>query len=43
MQGMVQLGDQVLLPLGYFCERHYLFHQRQNRRALRSRDSGKIK
>jgi hypothetical protein len=33
---------QVLLSLGDFCERRHLFHQRQNCRALRGRDGGKV-
>jgi hypothetical protein len=42
MQGMVQLGNQVLLPTGDFRQRRRLFHQRLNRRALRGRDRGKV-
>jgi hypothetical protein len=42
MQGMVQLGDQMLLPTGDFRQRRHRFHQRQHRRALRGRDGGKV-
>jgi hypothetical protein len=34
---------QMLLPLGDFRECRHLFHQRQNRCALRGRDGRKIK
>ena len=42
MQGMVQFGDQMLLPAGDFCQRRHGFHQRQHRRTLRGRDGGKV-
>jgi len=43
MQGVVQLGDQALLPPGDFRQCRYLLHQSLNRRALRGRDGGQIK
>lgn len=39
---MVQLGDQMLLPPGDFCQRRHPLHQRQHRCALRGRDGGKV-
>lgn len=42
MQGMVQLGDQMLLPAGDLLKRGDLFDQRERRRALRDRQGGEI-
>jgi hypothetical protein len=38
MQGMVQFGDQMLLPAGDFCQCRHRFHQRQHGRTLRGSD-----
>ena len=42
MQGMVQLGDQMLLPAGDLPKRGDLLDQRERRRALRDRQGGEI-
>lgn len=42
MQGMVQFGDQMLLPRSDLLERCYLVQQRLHHRALRGRDHRKV-
>jgi hypothetical protein len=42
MQGMVHLGDQMLLPPRNFLKRSNRFHQCRNHRALRNGDGGKV-